>query len=320
MRELSHISEILEALFLLKRDKRADHERPHKPVLLLTLLDLVESGRVIDNRFAIDATMHEWWGDYFEVVRANNDQPTPQNPIFHLCGDGFWELNSKPGFPALYLPGKVGAAPSLKRLRDEVDFASLDSEMFAAFADPDARREIRESLITRYFPDKWAELMRVSADHCHRLYEDAAAETGTGAEPIARAAESPARSSAFKATVIKVYEHQCAACGLRIRTPSGITLVDAAHIIPFCESQDDRPGNGIALCKNHHWAMDRNLIAPGVDLLWHAHEGLDARQDGQLTLINLAGKPLLLPKEPAFHPLAVALEWRGEEIAARLWQ
>ncbi|WP_346189974.1 HNH endonuclease [Rubritalea halochordaticola] len=43
-----------------------------------------------------------------------------------------------------------------------------------------------------------------------------------------------------------------APCGLRIRLPGGHTVVDAAHIIPFSESQDDHPRNGIALCKNHH--------------------------------------------------------------------
>jgi len=34
-------------------------------------------------------------------------------------------------------------------------------------------------------------------------------------------------------------------------------LNTATHLIPFSESRNDHPTNGLALCKNHHWAMDR---------------------------------------------------------------
>jgi len=30
---------------------------------------------------------------------------------------------------------------------------------------------------------------------------------------------------------------------------------EAAHIIPFGVSRNDKPDNGVALCPNHHWAM-----------------------------------------------------------------
>ena len=36
----------------------------------------------------------------------------------------------------------------------------------------------------------------------------------------------------------------------------------ATHLIPFSESRNDHPTNGLALCKNHHGTMERNLIAP----------------------------------------------------------
>jgi len=42
-----------------------------------------------------------------------------------------------------------------------------------------------------------------------------------------------------------------------------VILVDAAHLSPFAESQDDSPPNGMALRKNHRRLMDRYLIAPG---------------------------------------------------------
>ena len=46
----------------------------------------------------------------------------------------------------------------------------------------------------------------------------------------------------------------------------------------------------IALCKNHHWAMDRQLIAPGPDGLWHiARSIIRHRSTGEAELADLDG-------------------------------
>jgi hypothetical protein len=91
----------------------------------------------------------------------------------------------------------------------------------------------------------------------------------------------------------------------------------AAHLIPFSESRNDHPTNGLALCKNHHWAMDRNLIAPCPDHHWHVAKILDPRRsNGEKELIELAGKSLLLPKDPAFHPDDYGLKWRCQKLLA----
>jgi predicted restriction endonuclease len=74
---------------------------------------------------------------------------------------------------------------------------------------------------------------------------------------------------------------------------------------------------GLALCKNHHWAMDRDIIAPGPDLRWHVSRLIDPRRStGEKNLADLAGKALLLPQEPAFHPDESSLRWRWERVCA----
>jgi hypothetical protein len=54
--------EWLERLYTLRRDKRGSHERPHKPVLLLSILDLLDRGASASR--------------YFEVVRERDDRPS----------------------------------------------------------------------------------------------------------------------------------------------------------------------------------------------------------------------------------------------------
>ena len=123
------------------------------------------------------------------------------------------------------------------------------------------------------------------------------------------------RDTAFSRVVRRAYDYRCAACGLRVILEGGLYIVDAAHLIPFAETHDDDPRNGIALCKNHHWAMDRNLIGPGTDRRWHITSSLDDRLEGQRELINLKGRSILLPHDPRYYPKDTALLWREQRIA-----
>ena len=102
----------------------------------------------------------------------------------------------------------------------------------------------------------------------------------------------------------------------------------ATHLIPFSESRNDHPTNGLALCKNHHGTMDRNLIAPcpgtrpgiaagDAGAHWKVAKILDPRRsNGEKELIELSGKSLLLPKDQAFHPDRNGLEWRSQKLIA----
>jgi putative restriction endonuclease len=127
------------------------------------------------------------------------------------------------------------------------------------------------------------------------------------------------RSYGFRRVILEIYDYQCAACGLRIRLPmvEDLTFVDAAHLIPFYEGQNDHPTNGMALCKNHHWAMDRRLIAPHPDGMWVVSPQLRAhRSPGEKELNELSGRAFLLPRESAFLPERKALCWRVERLLA----
>ncbi|ALG66632.1 HNH endonuclease [Beggiatoa leptomitoformis] len=64
------------------------------------------------------------------------------------------------------------------------------------------------------------------------------------------------RATDFRKRVLGAYEHRCAICGVQLE------LIDAAHIIPVAApTSTDETKNGIALCKLHHTAFDRNLIS-----------------------------------------------------------
>ncbi len=75
--------EWLERLYSLRRDKRGSHERPHKPVLLLSILDLLDRAAITENRIPLSDELARSFRRHFDVVRDRDDQPTIQYPYFH---------------------------------------------------------------------------------------------------------------------------------------------------------------------------------------------------------------------------------------------
>lgn len=299
----------LERLYNLSRDKRGKHERPHKPVLLLAIIDLIDRGLLAENAVPLSSELVAAFKRYFDVVHSADDKPTIQNPFYFLSGDGFWQLVSTANQPPLYVPGSVSRAPSVAELRRRVSHGRFDDGLWPLLKDPLARHQLREALIARYFPER---------------REQIAAVAGTS-EKVPKPDElrdklPPGRDAAFRRTILEIYDYRCAACGIRVLLNQSITLVEAAHLIPFRVDQNDKPTNGVALCPNHHWAMDRHLIAPCPDNrrragMWRVNnDRLDDRIEGQRDLVALAGKPVIPPSEEKFFPAVESLRWREKHL------
>lgn len=282
-------------------EEGAPHEKPHKPLLLLAAFDLIDEGLATPERIPWCQEIRDRFAARFLLVKKHNkhnDQNNPDLPFRYLVSDGFWQA----------LEGD-GSTP----IRRQVLISDI-GHVFARFIDgfqhlvaiPSNRQLMREALISRYFP--------------HLRSCNLTAESSI--PPLSQVAEDEleyGRSPAFRRKILSIYDHQCAACGLRIKLPAGndVSFIDAAHLIPFSKSQNDHPTNGLALCKNHHWAMDRNLIAPCPDHHWHVSKILDPRRsNGEKELIELSGKSLLLPQDEAFQPDRDGLKWRCEQLIA----
>jgi putative restriction endonuclease len=300
----------LERLYNLRRDKSGSHGRPHKPALLLSIIDLLDHGVITRNEVPLSDELVATFKRYFAVVRRENDQPTIQNPFFHLCGDKFWKLVPVVGEQSIYREGATSGAPSVSELRRRTVGGQFDDGLWALLFEPVARHQLREALIARYFPEVHDRLAAIAA-------------TGRSVSPTEVFQEElpPGRDGAFRHTVLEIYDYRCAACGIRVLLDQHMSLVEAAHLIPFSVNRNDRPDNGLALCPNHHWAMDRYLIAPCPDSkhkagIWQVNrERLDERIEGQRDLVALANQPVIPPGEEKFYPAQESLRWRAEHLA-----
>ena len=300
----------LEAFAKLRCGRVGDHLRPHKPVMLLAVMDLFEAGEQIADRIEYQSLL-EPFARYFDVVREGDDQCTPINPYFYLRGDGFWHHQPRSGQEAVLQA--MSNPPGVAGLLEIVDHVKLDDELHALLCSAQNREILRQTIIDTYFAKHREQLNALIAQARDAgIYEDYL--RGRVHEKVKESDEPgvdrPARDAAFSKVVRSAYDWRCAACGLRILLEDATAIVDAAHIIPFSETHDNDPRNGIALCKNHHWAMDRNLLAPGPDLKWHVSPILNDRVADETSLLALNNETIITPRDNRYHPKAGSLEWR----------
>jgi putative restriction endonuclease len=287
---------------------------PHKPCMLLAVLGLAEAGDLLKNEIRFVPALLERYSRFFSVVKRPNDHLNPNFPFFHLRGEGFWHLKALPGREAVV--ESMDSARSISAITDNIAHANLDPELHALILQPEARAALRETLVVAYFGhyrqalDAVLQLERGSDHYESALRQGVAATAGKASE---RPPE-PVRSAAFRRVVNENYDYRCAASGWRIILPDSRVMVEAAHLIPFAETWDDDPRNGIALVPSFHWAMDANVIAPGPDYKWHVSKALDERVADNRPLLELAGKELMLPKDKGLWPRADALKWRVEKL------
>jgi putative restriction endonuclease len=289
--------------------------RPHKPRMLLAVMALAEAGGLIQNRILFAPPLLERYRRFFDATRREGDRPSPYYPFFHLRGDGFWHLKPFPGRgPVLAAMRSARCAADIEQ---NISHALLDEELYALVLDAVSREVLRSVIVAHWFPYTGEGLLGVIDE------ERSAAQYESRIRGLEQARDAPvepelyadkARTSAFRRAVVEAYDYRCAASGWRIILPDGQVIVEAAHLIPFSASGDDDPRNGIALTPSYHWALDRQLIAPGPDLRWHVAKVLDPRLRDNEVLRELEGRPVLLPPRPRHRPRPDALAYRLEHL------
>lgn len=120
----------------------------------------------------------------------------------------------------------------------------------------------------------------------------------------------------FRARVLAAYESRCALCRLKHSE-----LLDAAHIIP-----DGRPHgdpvvpNGLAMCKIHHAAYDRNILGVRPDLVVEIRRDILDEVDGPMLrhgLQDMHGHKVTVPTARQSRPDRLRLEARYEDFRQR---
>ncbi len=240
----------------------------------------------------------------------------PRAALLPPAGDGFWHLLPK------HENARLGSQiTSLARLREEVIGARLDEDLYDLIWSKENRDRLRGVLVETYFSLETRRLLIEQSAinlgafvYSEELLKHPENPRIQETLPIEEAYRPAVRDQGFRRAVVSAYRHRCALCGLRVRTLDGRTAVAAAHIVPWSETQDDRPANGMALCRMCHWTFDEGLLGISQRYEVVASRQLNILDNLPGYLTNLEGRGIVGPSRKPFWPDVESLRWHHKNV------
>ena len=274
----------------------------YKPILLLSVIDLITQGIILDNRILVSDELIDTFNKYWNVLASDAYKGGLHYPFFHLQTEGFWHLVFKPTFNGLQ-------PKTTNKLKEAVEYAFLDSQLFDLLEDPVARQELIDTLVAVWFSANKKELEDIL--QVNRDFQDSPLfDLGnTDKEPKTVLRKSVIRNAFFRKAIVHIYDYRCAFCRLKVTRAINQNIVDGAHIKPFSEFYESKIDNGLALCKNHHWAFDRGWFS--VDEAYRIIVASDLKEESPNAkpMKDFHQEMILLPNAEIYYPSLEALQW-----------
>jgi putative restriction endonuclease len=290
---------------------------PHKPILLLSVLQLIRSGLITTNRIFISPELVIAFKSNWELLVSTGHTATFALPFFHLRSEPFWRV--------VFVMGtgdgvkSISSFAALKRL---IAFAEIDNGLFELMADPHTNAIIENTLLNYYFPETQSRYF--GANHyaiATNIEQEIANEPAAVYQERMRDLESSdidleeerfIRNSIFKKQIPKIYGYRCCISGMKLEAGFNVQMIDACHIMPFSLSRNDTITNGISLAPNLHRAFDRGLITITDNYRVRISRSF-IENDSPFALRQFEDKMLLLPEQVKDFPSAENLIWHNKE-------
>ncbi|WP_417371237.1 HNH endonuclease [Gelidibacter japonicus] len=296
---------------------------PHKPILLLSILQLIREGSIKNNKVYITLDLVIKFKNNWEALVNTGHSQNFALPFFHMRSEPFWYLVKKTGFEIPVTKSK--SIKSFKTLRDSVLYAQIDKELFDLLSDKKNSNIFQQYLLQTYFTDSQSNFKEDYVSYQLKLIEDQILgedktnyqirieQLKNNLDEDSFQEELFIRGGLFKKTVPKIYNHMCSVSEMKIESTENVQMIDACHIVPFSISNDDTIPNGISLSPNLHRAFDRGLITINRDFKVRVSPTV-IENDSVFNLTQFEGKQILLPKNSKWYPSLEALTWHNKEV------
>lgn len=297
----------------LKQGSTPYGKAPHKPVLLITLLELVDKQFITDNRVTVTPELVATFKENFSLLVKTAHKDDFTQPFYHLQSDGFWFLKTKAGKSLdTYIR-------SVQTLSDQLDYGYFNDDLFRLLLNDHARFHLKNALLDHYFADLKAEFLRIK--QAGRSYVNDLETYLLNEKELVYKLQQPiddeetrfVRGGLFKKLVPKVYNFTCAISGMKVIAVDGSSLVEACHIVPISVAGDDKVTNGIALCPNLHTAFDRGMIGVDEQLRVVVSPSLADNVASPYNLKQFHGQRFRLPFGEVHYPKMESFRWHMRE-------
>jgi predicted restriction endonuclease len=122
---------------------------PHKPILLLSIIKLIEEEEITTRDVECTNELEETFNRYWKKLAPTNFHRDIATPFYHLKSDGFWELVPHSGQEENLNNRRPGKNPirTINDLNKLVKCARMNDELFRCIQDQTGRERLRRTLM-----------------------------------------------------------------------------------------------------------------------------------------------------------------------------
>ena len=298
---------------------------PHKPILLISIIQLIDKGVINSNRIYITPELLLAYKENWRKLVDTEHIANFALPFFHMRSEPFWFLVTRPSMELKV--NKSKSIKSFKSLKDSIAFAEIDKNLFTLLLIPINKVIFEELLLNEYFSNtkfnytlnevnnEEIEIENQILNEDKAEYQSKLKELRAKLDDDSYEEELFIRGGLFKKTIPKIYGYSCCISQMRIESSQNTQMIDACHIIPFSISNDDTIPNGISLSPNLHRAFDRGLLTINQNYLVRISPTVK-ENDSVFSLSQFNGKQITLPEKTSWYPSPESLQWHNKEIFA----
>lgn len=143
----------VEAFQNLKANNKYSRKSPHKAVLLLTIIDLFESCELADNVIKYDDALKSAFVKMWNKVLPNEATFYSEAylPFWFMQSEGFWHIVPLRGKEdVLNILRDTQVKPSESKLKDCVNYAELDEDLYFLMTLQSGRSSLKRTLLETY--------------------------------------------------------------------------------------------------------------------------------------------------------------------------
>lgn len=144
MKDLSYYIKCFSSLRTMKKQEKP---APHKALLLLSVIDLIEQGYITDSRIVLNDVLEKQFVHNAALHIGNNSvyDPKINYPYYHMSSEPFWNLVSTTTNPVPAINNY-----STSNLKKYIAYARIDAELQQLLKESNIRTELRAVLISNY--------------------------------------------------------------------------------------------------------------------------------------------------------------------------
>jgi len=284
---------------------------PHKPILLISLIQSFQQNIYKTNQIAILPELVGLFKSNWAALVTSNHTCLFTLPFYHMSTEPFWNLVPNPGCE-IWVKSK-SSMRSFANLKTAIKHAIIDIELFNLLQNKEDLNVLLYFLLDKYFPETKSKFYNSGNNYITDIknqiveepfenYQKRILKIREELNSEQYEEEIYIRSNIFKREIPKIYNNTCCISGMRIDAIENISMIDACHIIPFSESYNDTISNGIALCPNLHRAFDRGLISISKDYRVLINGNFSEPNRTSYNIKQFENMRIFLPDDERFYP------------------